>query len=169
MDCKQVWLVKTRKETFITRLYVRNFIPNEKRYWIFPVSFLLVVIFIIATIFFSACLFLYVAIIFRAISLTSIFSDLKSIWKKFWLPIIFISITCLGIIYWLVLKNQFVYYWDYGGYWTRSYELVENFYSEPIRTFREFVYSLRHDDYNPLLSSIVSLPLKNSASSFQRM
>lgn len=28
-----------------------------------------------------------------------------------------VAILCL----YLIQKNQFVYYWDYGGYWTMSY------------------------------------------------
>lgn len=116
--------------------------------------------FVIATMFFLICPMLAIYLVLRAISSSSIADDLPRLLREYKLPLVGISLVCVGILHYLVLQNRFVYYWDYGGYWTSSYEFVRQMYSAPLEGLEHFRHSLRHDDYNLLLPSLIGIPLK---------
>lgn len=65
-------------------------------------------------------------------------------------------------------KNQFVYFWDYGGYWTNSYNLMNSLYENPTKTLQDVYMSILNSDYNLILPLIISLPLKIFGITFSR-
>ena len=68
---------------------------------------------------------------------------------------------CLGFLLclYLVSQNNFVYYWDYGGYWTKSYTTMGNLFRHPLGTVKA-VYLSTSEDYNDILPLLISVPLK---------
>ena len=56
-------------------------------------------------------------------------------------------------------KNQFVYYWDNGGFWTMSFEIAKGMTTEPLKTLKLVYSTIRNEDYNRLLSLIISFPM----------
>lgn len=82
---------------------------------------------------------------------------------KFQWIILFISLTLLagtGFVAYLICQNHFVYYWDYGAYWTWSIDQMNRLFADPFQAFA-FVYdSINTQEYNWLLPSLISVPLK---------
>ena len=78
------------------------------------------------------------------------------------------SLLCLYLCYYLISQNDFVYYWDLGGYWTLSYTTMNELFSHPYEAWKHIYHSIRHDDYNLLLPLLLSLPLKFFGYTFLR-
>lgn len=82
---------------------------------------------------------------------------------KFQWIILFISLTLLagtGFVAYLICQNHFVYYWDYGAYWTWSIDQMNRLFADPFQAFA-FVYdSINTQEYNWLLPCLISVPLK---------
>lgn len=95
-----------------------------------------------------------------------------SVKKYFSKPDIFIAIffclTAFLVTVWLLRQNQFVYYWDYGGYWTLSYTQADKIFQNPSEAFKELYNSICYNDYNYLLPTLIALPLKIFGYSFTR-
>lgn len=75
-----------------------------------------------------------------------------------------VAILCL----YLIQKNQFVYYWDYGGYWTMSYSQMQSIFNDPISAMKHLYGSICKDDYNLLLPTLITIPLKVVGYTFTR-
>ena len=67
---------------------------------------------------------------------------------------------------WLLLQNQFVYHWDYGGYWVASYEGMQWLFTNPTAMLQDVYRSILQSDYNLILPVLVSLPLRLFGYSF---
>lgn len=87
-----------------------------------------------------------------------------------WYKRIFFTFVCLGLFLclYLVLQNHFVYYWDYGGYWTTSYNTMNGLFGNPVETVKSVYQSILENDYNYLLPLFISLPLKCFGYTFPR-
>lgn len=70
------------------------------------------------------------------------------------------AIFLIGFCYHMSSQNQFVYYWDLGGYWTKCYELMAVIFQHPLQGLREVVHSVNTSEYNLLLPLFLALPLK---------
>ena len=71
-----------------------------------------------------------------------------------------LAISTLVIIYW-TNKNNFIYYWDYSGYWTSTLNQKKFVYSHSFTESIKVLYdSINYDDYNVFLPTILALPLK---------
>ncbi len=70
------------------------------------------------------------------------------------------SVVALILCYQLVAQNHFIYYWDFGGYWTSSYTLMNDLFTHPYEAFKHIRHSVAHDDYNLFLPLLLALPLK---------
>lgn len=88
--------------------------------------------------------------------------------KKTW--IIFGAIVLLGFILCIfsLSKNSFIYYWDYGGYWTYSFDYMDTLYRSPSDGIALLWESILNSDYNLILPLIISLPLKIFGITFSR-
>lgn len=83
------------------------------------------------------------------------------LWDK-WNLRIFLLVSVLGFFFclYIVLQNQFVYYWDYGGYWTASYNTMNELFQSPMETLKSVYSSILESDYNNILPLVISIPLK---------
>lgn len=79
----------------------------------------------------------------------------------------FAIVLFLMFVY-LVSKNNYVYYWDYGGYWTMSYTQMKDMFDDPFYGIGHLYYSICMDDYNLLLPTLIYVPLKVFGYSFNR-
>lgn len=70
--------------------------------------------------------------------------------------VIFTFFFCLYII----RQNEFIYYWDYGGYWTISYSIMQKIFVHPGSTIKYIYHSIQYADYNALIPLFLVLPLK---------
>lgn len=84
-----------------------------------------------------------------------------AVFSAFAFAVLFLCIYLLG-------QNRFVYYWDYGGYWTKSYTQMEYMFSDPVHAFGHMYRSICNDDYNVLLPTLISIPLKIIGYTFGR-
>lgn len=63
-------------------------------------------------------------------------------------------------VYW-THQNQFIYYWDYGGYWRMSIQRMEYLFSHNyLESMVSFFASVNQDDYNCFLPSVIAMALK---------
>lgn len=63
-------------------------------------------------------------------------------------------------VYW-THQNQFIYYYDYGGYWTMSIQRMEYLFSHNyMESMVSFFVSVNWDDYNCFLPSVTAVALK---------
>ncbi len=60
----------------------------------------------------------------------------------------------------LLRENQYVYYWDSGGYWTNSYTYMNYLFQSPSAAISMLYSSILNLDYNYLLPALIALPLK---------
>lgn len=74
--------------------------------------------------------------------------------------IIAFSLLGLCFVYYTIEQNHFVYYWDYSGYWTLCISQMDAVFAEPLEAFGALVQSIKHDEYNLLLPTLLALPLK---------
>ncbi len=87
-----------------------------------------------------------------------------------WNKRIFFSFAVAGffLCLYLTLQNRFVYFWDYGGYWTASYMTKDALFHQPIETLKFIYRSILDWDYNRLLPLLISVPLKCFGYTFSR-
>ncbi len=67
----------------------------------------------------------------------------------------------------ILSRNRFVYCWDYGDYWTRSFRQAHYMFSDPAGCLKGLITSVRYDEYNLLLPTLISLPLHLFGYSFE--
>ena len=96
---------------------------------------------------------------------------LGGVWKKQGKSaVVFVLFTVLGFVLcaWTLRQNQFVYYWDYGGYWTHSYTFLRSMLADPSRSVTELYESILNSEYNDLLPALLAFPLHVIGTSFTR-
>lgn len=63
----------------------------------------------------------------------------------------YLSLLIPGIALCVLLKNeQFVYFWDYSGYWHRGIMFAHEFFTTPLQSLKGVYNSVRHEEYNTL-------------------
>lgn len=78
---------------------------------------------------------------------------------KMWIIVLIGGAGFFFIFYHLLNQNHFIYYWDYGGYWSASYSLARQMVNDPIQGLISIKNSVLYSDYNTLLPLIITLPL----------
>lgn len=75
---------------------------------------------------------------------------------------IFVIFSALAFLlcYQLVAQDHFVFYWDFGNYWTLSYTTMNDLFEHPYGAWKHICYSVAYDDYNLVLPLLLVLPLK---------
>lgn len=111
------------------------------------------------------CIILFYGICIRALftnrGYKTIVKEYRSL-SSFYITTFFgiIVMSALVVIYW-VNKNNFIYYWDYSGYWTSTLNQKRFIYNNSfIDSIRALYNSINYDDYNVFLPTILALPLK---------
>ena len=107
------------------------------------------------------CMILFYGVILCTIVLTSTWKQIISELTKRDIVIL----ICTGIIFWclitaLIVREKFVYFWDYGAYWYKTLDYSNQLFSDPISAIKLLVTSLNYDEYNNLLCMIIAIPLK---------
>ena len=82
--------------------------------------------------------------------------------------ILFFALGGLLLSIHLIIKNNYVYCWDYGTYWTYSYTTMEDVFNDPFQTVNDVYQTVLDSEYNKLLPLYVALPLKAFGYSFAR-
>ena len=49
-----------------------------------------------------------------------------------------------------VAQENYVYYWDWAGYWVKYLNISTSLVHDPVSTLRSLIRSVRRSDYNPL-------------------
>lgn len=80
---------------------------------------------------------------------------------------LFLALSLLLAVY-MLGQNRFVYYWDYGFYWSQSYTWMLGFSAYPVEQMKSLYASICYDDYNLLLPTLIALPLRVFGYSFTR-
>ncbi len=88
--------------------------------------------------------------------------------KKFTIAFSIIAFIGLLLVIFSISKNNFVYYWDFGGYWTSSYTYNNALFEDPFHAIGSLGSSIWNSDYNLVLPLIISLPFKILGFSFMR-
>lgn len=120
---------------------------------------------ILICILFSGCIYSFFLNSFRFArgSIQSQFCDKKGLSVLF----IFLLFSFFCCIY-IIKQNNFVYYWDYGGYWTISYSTMKRLFVHPGTTIKYIYHSILYYDYNALIPLFLILPMKIFGYSFTR-
>lgn len=78
------------------------------------------------------------------------------------------SFVGLCFFLYIIRQNHYIYFWDFSGYWERSYTTMESLYAQPWQTLKDVYRSVLNDEYNQLLSLLIALPLKLFGYTFVR-
>ena len=81
--------------------------------------------------------------------------------------VVAIMAMCVFVAY-IISQNKYVYTWDSAGYWTWSYQHMEKLYSTPGLAMEDLWKSIIDTDYNLIIPTIISLPLKIFGFTFTR-
>ena len=81
---------------------------------------------------------------------------------------IIFAFLCGVLCYYLLSQNRFIYYSDYGGYWTRSFMQMQTLFSRPLLAILRLGGSIFFSDYNQILPTLVAFPLKLFGYTFTR-
>lgn len=107
--------------------------------------------------FFTGC---YVSLVICAWKAGGIIDDLKNSSKKelgfLIFMVIFINVCLMAIL----LKEKYVRFWDYVGYWVKAVTMSDLLVTDPKRLLSSLYSSINTDNYNNLIPSVMALPLK---------
>ncbi len=87
-----------------------------------------------------------------------------------WQIIVFSLFAIVGLfaIIHISSHNSGIYAWDSGGYWVWSYKHTDQLFSAPNDAMQNLQDSIINTDYNMLLPTIISLPMKIFGNTFIR-
>lgn len=77
-------------------------------------------------------------------------------------------VLVLMFVVYTISKNEYVYTWDSAGYWTWSYQHMNDIYTQPGVSMQNLWHSIIDTDYNLIAPTIISLPLKVFGYTFNR-
>lgn len=108
--------------------------------------------------------YFFVWIVFMSCGVLKQISKLTPKQKMFILGIFLISnIFLLSVL----LKNRYLYFWDFGGYWGVSIGQSDNMFIAPFQTLKDLYISINNDEYNNLIPCLIALPLKVLGKDFE--
>ncbi len=108
-----------------------------------------------------ATLVFFYFIFFKAYQLAFGKQFLKKLFtKKFTIAFGIVAFIGLLLVIFSISKNNNVYYWDYGGYWTSSYTYNDKIFTNPFGAVKSLGKSIWFDDYNLVLPLVISLPFR---------
>lgn len=95
-----------------------------------------------------------------------IINTVKKITRKQWIFAVSVIILTALFLYYVLLQNNGVYYWDYGGYWTMSVRMTSTIFSHPKQALIKLYNSIQYDDYGYLACMFIVLPLRLIGNSY---
>ena len=88
--------------------------------------------------------------------------------KNFWITFSVVAAIGLVVILYFTSQNSGIYCWDSSGYWTWSYKHTNTLYGQPFQALGNLYTSITDTDYNLILPTIISFPLKIFGYTFLR-
>lgn len=77
-----------------------------------------------------------------------------------------IMVLYMVCIFAVIVREDFIYYWDYGSYWHMSVEGGKALFNHPIYALKELYASINTQEYNLFLAWILMIPLKLLGNSY---
>ncbi len=69
-------------------------------------------------------------------------------------------------VYGLSARENYVYFWDYGGYWYSTLDVQNSLFSNFVTALQNMYHSVNTQEYNQLLAGILAIPLKLFGNSY---
>ncbi len=105
-------------------------------------------------------LFLFYFFIYLVLKETGQMARMKS-WKKREKAVMLLLYLISNIlILSVLLKERYIRFWDFGGYWGVAIEISDLIFQQPIQTLQNLYHSINADEYNQLIPCILALPLR---------
>lgn len=101
------------------------------------------------------------------------YAMIKKVYTEFTLKLKIIILAILAfavlfIIYW-VEQDQFIYFWDYAGYWTYSVSRMNYIFDSSFGDIlTTLIQSINNHEYNVFLPTIIALPMKLFGYTFRK-
>lgn len=113
-----------------------------------------------------ALLFIFLLILFLALHLSSAKKTWKLISFREKILSLLFSLAYIVVIFNLISREKFIYYWDYGSYWVSSLYFLNILVNTPLEALRLLYISINTNEYNLLISSFTAVPIKLFGSSY---
>ena len=106
------------------------------------------------------CILAYYALIGNSLRITGIHTAYKNSNKNNCILLIGFTLVFISFIIAYMLREKYIYFWDYGSYWYMSLNVSAqmNFMSVPD-FWRWLIDSINIDEYNILAAVLISIPL----------
>ena len=102
----------------------------------------------------------YYGLVAQGIIISGSYSFIRNMNKKDVLLCIFGCLSILTVVYALIAREKFIYYWDYSGFWTATLAKGGEMMSSPIESLKWLYIGICNDEYNKWIPMIIALPLK---------
>ncbi|WP_131782835.1 hypothetical protein [Legionella gresilensis] len=91
----------------------------------------------------------------------------NQILKRNEINIIFLIITLINaFVYSIIIKEKYIYYWDFRAYWNITEDTSNLIFSNLSSTLKQWYHSIQYDVYNITPSIFLSLPVKLLGASY---
>ncbi|MGQ3889252.1 hypothetical protein ACQUW5_09500 [Legionella sp. CNM-1927-20] len=91
----------------------------------------------------------------------------NQILKRNEINIIFLIITLINaFVYSIIIKEKYIYYWDFRAYWNITEDTSNLIFNNLILTLKQWYHSILYDVYNITPSIFLSLPVKLLGTSY---
>lgn len=77
-----------------------------------------------------------------------------------------IAVLYMICIFAVTVREDFIYYWDYGSYWYMTVEAGKTLFSNPVKALAQLYVSCNTQEYNLFLAWIMIVPLKLAGNSY---
>lgn len=102
---------------------------------------------------------IYFLISYFVIKTTNIIDFIKKITLREIIIMIIMGFCSVLVVYALIMRErEFIYYWDYAGYYKMTLGQIANFHVSPIKTLG-WIYNSLVNEYNLIIPSILAFPL----------
>lgn len=90
---------------------------------------------------------------------TNVIELIKGLEKKEIVFVVLLIVLSNILVLSVTLKNRYLYFWDFGGYWGVSITHSQLIFENPILALQELYRSINVDEYNKLIPTLIALPL----------
>ena len=109
---------------------------------------------------FLACMpIIFYVFVLICLNKTGTLLVIRKISLRQWSIIFLISLIQIYIVYIIVDKNEYIYFWDYGREWTSTISLIKNMEVSLESALQNVYYTINNSDYNQLMQLLIAFPL----------
>ena len=109
------------------------------------------------------CVIYYFFLIYpvKTICKNNVLCQLKKNYNIKYTIILFCIFVVIGeILYFLISHEKFIYFWDYGGYYTYSLDILEKYKNNHLSVINNVYVTSVYNDYGSYISAIIAYPLQ---------